>query len=170
MKVIRSFRKTITLRVKNSEVIVKAPFFMLPNQIKEFTLKHKDWIDSQLKLDSEKVKLSDKQVLELKKKAKEYIPARVEELAKKYSFKYNTIKITSAKTRWGSCTSKKNLNFSFYLIWAPERTIDYVIIHELSHLKHMNHSKKFRDLVESMIPDYKSHVKWLKLNWNRLIH
>ena len=88
---------------------------------------------------------------------------------------YKNIKITSAKTRWGSCSSKKTLNFTFRLIMAPTETIDYVIIHELAHLKEMNHSKKFRNLVEKFaekieLKNYRIHRKWLKENGNKLYY
>jgi predicted metal-dependent hydrolase len=82
MKIIKSFRKTISLQIKNGEVIVKAPFFMFDYQIKDFIKKHKEWIDKKL-IESPKVeKKSDNEILELRKKAKAYIPNRVEKIAK----------------------------------------------------------------------------------------
>jgi predicted metal-dependent hydrolase len=105
----------------------------------------------------------------MKKEAKEYIKTRVAKIAEKNEFKYNNIRITSAKTRWGSCSSRKNLNFSFFLIGAPKQTIDYVIVHELAHLREMNHSKNFWQIVENIMPDYKEHKKWLKENGNKLL-
>lgn len=109
-----------------------------------------------------------------KKEAKEYISKRLEEISKKYSLEYNNLKITSAITKWGSCTSKRNINFSYRLIMAPLKTIDYVIVHELAHLKQMNHSKLFRAEVEQMMKklfnwDYKIHKDWLKKFWENLI-
>lgn len=96
--------------------------------------------------------------------AKRYIPNRVDKLSKKFGIEYGKIRINSAKTRWGSCSSKKNLNFSYRLIMCPKDVIDYVIIHELSHITHMNHSKKFWTLVSKRCPNYKAHEKWLKDN------
>ena len=90
-----------------------------------------------------------------KERAKEYIPPLVECLAKAYGESYRKIGITSAHTRWGSCSSKKNLNFSYRLMMLPPKAIEYVVIHELSHLRHMNHSKAFWDLVCSRMPEYK---------------
>jgi predicted metal-dependent hydrolase len=86
-----------------------------------------------------------------KKEARKYIEKRIYEIAKQNDLEFNTLKITSAKTRWGSCTSKRNINFSYRLIMAPIKTIDYVIVHELAHLTEMNHSKKFWTLVEKMM-------------------
>jgi len=109
-----------------------------------------------------------------KDEARKYINKRIVVIAEKYNLKYNNLKITSAKTRWGSCTSAKNINFSYRLIMAPIKTIDYVIVHELAHLTEMNHSKKFWDLVEKMTKglypwDYKVHKKWLNDHWDNLI-
>jgi predicted metal-dependent hydrolase len=79
----------------------------------------------------------------IRKVAKRHIPNRVEELAKKHNFSYRNVKITSAKTRWGSCSGKNNLNFSLHLMQLPDELIDYVILHELCHTIHKNHGKEF---------------------------
>ena len=77
-------------------------------------------------------------------------------------FKYNNIKIRDQKTRWGSCSSKRNLNFNYRLIFLPRGLAEYIVIHEFCHLAHMNHSKEFWALVEKLSPDYKKHKKLLK--------
>ncbi|MEM3513203.1 MAG: M48 family metallopeptidase, partial [Thermoplasmata archaeon] len=86
-----------------------------------------------------------------------------------FGFKPKKIKITSGKTRFGSCTSKGYINLSWRLVLAPPEIIDYVIVHELAHLKEPNHSKKFWAVVEKFIPDYKTKRKWLKENGHLLI-
>ncbi len=118
---------------------------------------------------SKKINLPPEKMFELlyKKMAKPYIFKRVSELAEKYGFQYRSIRITGAITRWGSCSSKKTLNFSYRLIMTPPNIIDSVIIHELCHLKELNHSKKFWALVEKYNPDYKDDKKWLKENGYR---
>lgn len=78
--------------------------------------------------------------------------------------KYNKIKISDAQKRWGSCSAKGNLNFTWRLIMAPLRVIDYVVIHELTHIEERNHSKRFWDKVKVMLPDYEQHKEWLKEN------
>ena len=83
-------------------------------------------------------------------------------------FKINNIFIKSQKTRWGSCSSKGNLNFNWKLVMAPLEVIEYVVIHELCHRLEMNHSKQFWDNVQIMCPNYKTHKKWLKDNHFRL--
>lgn len=104
-----------------------------------------------------------------KKKAKEIIIPRVEQYAEALKLKYNKIGITSAKKRWGSCNTKGNINFAYRLVMAPPSIIDYVIVHELMHLKELNHSAKFWVLVETAIPDYKARRKWLKDNQHRFL-
>lgn len=99
-----------------------------------------------------------------KKSAKKIIPERVDLYASRHGFKYIKIRITSAQGRWGSCSHRGNLNFSWRLIMAPLEVIDYVIIHELAHLKHRNHSKKFWADVEVHCPNHKEHKKWLREN------
>lgn len=105
-----------------------------------------------------------------KKEAKKYIVDKTIEFSKILWLEFKEIKINSAKTRWWSCNSKKNINFSFRLILAPKLSIDYVIIHELAHLKEMNHSRHFWNLVDNYcrqiwIWDYKKEQKWLKENY-----
>lgn len=105
-----------------------------------------------------------------KKEAKKYIVDKTIEFSKILWLEFKEIKINSAKTRWWSCNSKKNINFSFRLILAPKLSIDYVIIHELAHLKEMNHSRQFWNLVDNYcrqiwIWDYKKEQKWLKENY-----
>ncbi len=89
---------------------------------------------------------------------------KLEVFSRETGLQYNSLKINSAKSRWGSCSSKKNLNFSYRLIMTPEFVIDYVLLHELAHTVEMNHSKKFWEIVESIYPDYLKAEQWLKNN------
>ncbi len=99
-----------------------------------------------------------------KKKAFEIISERVDFYSKKYDYKYNKIKITSANKRFGSCTNKGNLNFTFRLIMTPIEIIDYVVVHELVHLVDKTHKKSFYEKVEKILPDYQKRIKWLNEN------
>jgi len=103
-----------------------------------------------------------------KTQALEYITQKAEYYAQLYGFKYMSIRINNATTRWGSCGYKDTLNFTWRLIMAPARVVDYVIIHELSHFRQKNHSRKFWMEVAQVIPDYKQDERWLKLNGNLL--
>lgn len=90
------------------------------------------------------------------------INARVDKLSSQMGIVYKRIIIRGQKTRWGSCSHKKNLSFNWKLIMAPGPVVDYVIIHELIHLKEMNHSKRFWELVAQYCPGWRDHKKWLK--------
>jgi len=103
-----------------------------------------------------------------RERAYEKISERVEWYAKKRGFKYNKINITNAQKRWGSCSAKGNLNFSWSLIMAPLCVIDYVVVHELVHLEEMNHSKSFWNKVKMLMPNYEKYKNWLKKNGHLL--
>lgn len=98
----------------------------------------------------------------LKSTAQRYLVPRVTQLAQKMSVKFNRVTLRQQKTRWGSCSSKQNLNFNWRLVHFPPQVIDYVIIHELAHLKEMNHSRAFWQLVKTYDPAYPQHEGWLK--------
>ncbi|MEA4956447.1 hypothetical protein SDC9_17834 [bioreactor metagenome] len=100
--------------------------------------------------------------------AKSHINQRIKFFSKQMNVKPAKIGITSAKTRWGSCSGKNSVNFSWKLIMADESTIDYVLIHELAHIKQHNHSPKFWNIVESIMPDYKEQKEKLKILGEKL--
>ena len=104
----------------------------------------------------------------LKEKAKEFLTKKTNEFAFDFGVDINNIVIKDQKTCWGSCSPSKNINLNWRLIMEPLRVIDYVIVHELCHLAHLNHSKRFWDLVEKRMPEYKQHEKWLKKNRPKL--
>jgi predicted metal-dependent hydrolase len=90
------------------------------------------------------------------------LPARLEALAKKHNLRPKRVRISSARTRWGSCSTSGTISLTWRLVMAPPEVIDYVIIHELAHIPHPNHSKNFWDTVATLMPDYKKHINWLK--------
>lgn len=104
--------------------------------------------------------------------AKEYIPKRVAYYVSHYDTlftnRYSRITIRDQKTRWGSCSSKGTLSFNWRLMLAPPAVLDYVVVHELCHLTHMNHSKDFWRCVEWILPNYKEQKKWLKEHGHEL--
>ena len=99
---------------------------------------------------------------ELMKEAKKVIPERVAFFAPLVGVTPGRITIRCQKSRWGSCSAKGNLNFNCLLMLAPEEVMDSVVVHELCHLKQMNHSKRFYDEVLRVMPDYRTRQKWLK--------
>lgn len=98
----------------------------------------------------------------LRQAGKKYLELRTRQLAARYGFKVNTITIKNIKSRWGSCSTKNNINLNLRLMMADKKVIDYVIMHELCHTIEMNHSQNFWKLVESIIPDYKQSERCLK--------
>ena len=101
--------------------------------------------------------------------ARHIITSECELFSKKMGVTYNRITIRDQKTRWGSCSSKGNLNFSWRLILMHPMVGRYVVVHELAHLKHMNHSKAFWDEVERAMPKYRKRHEWLKKNGYKYI-
>ena len=113
--------------------------------------------------DPAKQRTRDYQKKILMKKAKEYLPYRLEYYAKLYGYKYDKCRLTHANTRWGSCSSNRTISLNIGLMNVPEVLRDYVILHELAHLNHMDHSKAFWAEVSSHDKNYKNHEKKLKM-------
>ena len=107
-------------------------------------------------------KTRDYQKKVLMKKAREYLPYRLEYFAKLYGYSYDKCRLMHANTRWGSCSSRRTISLNIGLMKVPENLRDYVILHELAHLNHMDHSKAFWAEVESHDKNYKKHEKSLK--------
>ena len=96
------------------------------------------------------------EVAELRKQAKEYLPGRLAELAALYGFSYNQIRIKHNVSNWGSCSSKGNINLNLNLMRLPSELRDYVMLHELCHLKYLNHGPEFHALLESVCPNHRA--------------
>lgn len=176
-KIVRSKRKSCAIQIyPDLEVVVRAPLHMTNKEIEDFINSKEEWIKSSLqKFEitndefSNLKPLSEKDIEALKEKALKIIPNKVDYYAKRIGVSYGKITIRCQKTRWGSCSSKCNLNFNCLLMLTPENVIDYVVVHELCHLKQMNHSKQFWYEVKSILPQYEKSHKWLKQNGNVII-
>ena len=169
--VIRSSRKTLSIQLKAGEIIARAPLRMKDKEIYSFIESKKSWIEKNLaKMDERQKALSEMQpfteeeITTLAEKAKTIIPERVRYYAPKIGVTYNRITIRCQRTRWGSCSSKGNLNFNCLLVLFPVEIIDSVVVHELCHRKHMNHSPQFYAEIEKVFPEYKRCHKWLNDN------
>ena len=103
-----------------------------------------------------------------KEQARQVATERASQFASLWKYKFGQIKITSARTRWGSCSGKGTLSFTWRLVLAPLPILDYVVVHELVHLVHKNHRKEFWRQVETILPDYKRSIQWLELNGHLL--
>ena len=174
--ILRSKRKTISLELKDDGLLVRAPKRMNNRDIQAFILSKRDWIEKHQKIIDERRELqkqypqyTEDELKELAKKAKAIIPAKVKHYAEIVGVSYGRITIRCQKTRWGSCSSKGNLNFNCLLMELPEKIIDSVVVHELCHRKHMNHSKAFYAEVESVLPEYTKCRKWLKENGHKYL-
>ena len=100
----------------------------------------------------------------LKENAGRILKQRTAEWAEKMNVQYSSVRVTSAKTRWGSCSYKNAINYSFRLIYAPKEIVDYVVVHELAHVRFKNHASAFWKEVETYMPDYREKRAWLKKN------
>ena len=165
-EIIRSKRRTMSLQVKrDGRIIVRAPLILDKKVIDTFVLKHTEWIKKKqemLKNVHITEDFSKNDIKILKSQTKNIIEPILEKYSTLMGVSYERFSINSAKTRFGSCSSKKTLNFSFRLALYPHEAIEYVCVHELAHLKEMNHSKKFWQIVEKYLPDYKERKKLLK--------
>ena len=171
-RIIRSDRKTVALQVKSGEVTVRAPRAMRDEEIADFVARHEDWIRKKLATFAGKPsgpRITEEGMRLLVKRAHEIIPPRVKYYASLIGVDYNRIAIRHQKTKWGSCSGKKNLNFNCLLLLTPTEVMDSVIVHELCHLKYMNHSKEFYNEVLRVCPNYKKYDRWLKQNGGDLI-
>ena len=174
-QLIKTKRKTIAVSVRDGIVIVRAPLRTTRREADAFVKKYEDWISSQLEKDAARrretdavPKLTQQEIADLYARAKEAIPDRVRYYAERLGADYGRVTIRCQRSRWGSCSAKRNLNFNCLLMLAPDEVIDAIVVHEVCHLKEMNHSARFYALVLSLYPDYHRWNQWLKDN-GRLI-
>lgn len=180
IEVIRSKRKMLAIEIRpDMRVVVRAPEKIPQNEIMKFVEEKQNWIKKhlvQMYFKAEEIKkqkkepaLTNADIEKLCQKALSVIPDKVKYYAEIMGVTYGRITIRNQKTRWGSCSNKGNLNFNCLLMLMPDKVLDYVVVHELCHLKQMNHSKKFWKEVERYMPDYKNYKKWLNENGGALI-
>ena len=170
--IIRSDRKTIAIQIQpDGNVVVRAPKRMRMEEIKRFVESKAEWIEKHLlnRTTFNQEKLTDQEMKMLREKARAVVTEKVQYYAPLIGVTYNQIAIRAQHTRWGSCSSKGNLNFNCLLALVPPEALDYVVVHELCHLKELNHSDRFWNEVAKILPDYKTCKKWLKDNGSNLI-
>jgi predicted metal-dependent hydrolase len=148
-------------------VVVTVPWFMPQNRFEEFLYKKSAWILEKIKFVSKyknrpKLKTSVVEYRQLKAQALNLAQEKVKYWNQFYNFCYNRVSVKNQKTRWGSCSRKGNLNFNYKIVHLPEDQLNYLIVHELCHLKEMNHGRGFWELVGQTIPNYKVLRKELK--------
>lgn len=177
--VIRSDRKTCSVSISEDGLVLRVPLHISDREIQHILLEKQHWIitkylELQQKKESRPVSnLTDVQRDALKKRyieaAREYFPKRVAYFHQFTGGTYSRISIRDQKTRWGSCSSRGTLSFNWRLMLAPPAILDYVVVHELCHLTHMDHSPAFWQAVGEVCPDYRTARKWLKDHGQELV-
>lgn len=163
-RLIRSNRRTLALELRpDGEVWVRAPRWLPRAAIDRAVAEREDWIAGRLASMTPPRPAPDEATLAAwREQAAAVIPPRVAHYAAIMGLSPAAVKINAARTRWGSCSSKGNLNFSCRLMGCPPEAIDYVVVHELAHLRHPNHGQEFYALVASVLPDYKTRIALLR--------
>ena len=176
VEVVYSRRRTLGLEVRaDGRVILRAPKGLSNQAVMDFVKERQAWI-VQKWFETERIRRQKAErpprdyeqnpalEVQYRKEARRRITERAAYFAEKMGVDYGRIAIKAAKTRWGSCSAKGNLNFHWKLILMPPAILDYVVVHELAHRIEMNHSPRFWTQVERILPDYRERRRWLKEN------
>ena len=175
----RSKRKTLVLYIREGGVDVRAPLRMPKRDIDGFVDAKAAWIADKLARSREREACREafarlhgasvpSRIEGYIAAAKEHLPLRAAHFAELMGVKPAAVKVSGARTRWGSCSAKRSLCFSWRLMMADAEAVDYVVVHELAHLTEMNHSARFWAIVGSILPDYRERQKRLRLLQGRL--
>ena len=167
---VRISKRARTLRLSvhpDGSVVVTKPSFMPDMFVRRFVAHHSEWIEKKRADFVRKpapilAKLSKREYKIHKESARVLVHSLTAFWNKYYDFPIASIRIGNQKSRWGSCSARKNLNFNYKIVFLPKELQDYVVVHELCHLKEMNHSDRFWDLVAETIPEWKARRKELK--------
>lgn len=166
-ELIRSDRKTVALEVtRDGRVVIRAPKRMAAGDIEAFFRKHQPWLQKQLARQQQWAETHPEPTAQeealLRQKAAQVLPAKTARYGAQMGLQPAGITITGARTRFGSCSAKNRICFSWRLMRYPEEAIDYVVVHELAHLVHRNHGPAFHALVASVLPDHEQRRALLK--------
>ena len=171
-RILRSDRKSLSLQIlPTGEVVVRCPKRMKTEQVRRFVESKKEWIMTHLsKVQADRLPpLTARQREALVDQAKARLPERADYFASILGVTYEKITVRTQRSRWGSCSSRGNLSFNALLMLAPPEVADYVVVHELCHRKEMNHSARFWNLVEQVLPDYRLQKQWLRQHGGGLL-
>jgi predicted metal-dependent hydrolase len=163
--------KNICLRVcADATAVLTIPWWVSREAGLRFLRSKQSWLIEKLRIKKEELRIKPQRTradyLKNKRAAERLVWGRLEHFNSFYNFSYNRVCIRDQKSRWGSCSARKNLNFTYRIVFLPQELADYLIVHELCHLGEMNHSKRFWVLVAKTIPNYKRIRMELRRNGN----
>ena len=168
-RLIRARRKTLSIRItQEGNLEIRAPLGMPKGEIEAFLKEKAQWIETHRAkvlaeyAQGQEAPLSEEEILTLAEQMRQRLPEKLNRHAASMGVTFGRVTIRCQQTRWGSCSSRGNLNFNCLLMLAPEEVLDYVVVHELAHRKQMNHSALFWQEVARECPDYKKSLRWLK--------
>ena len=168
-RLIRARRKTLSIRItQEGNLEIRAPLGMPKREIEAFLKEKAQWIETHRAkvlaeyAQGQEAPLGEEEILTLAEQMRQRLPEKLNRHAASMGVTFGRVTIRCQQTRWGSCSSRGNLNFNCLLMLAPEEVLDYVVVHELAHRKQMNHSALFWQEVERECPDYKKSLRWLK--------
>lgn len=168
-RLIRARRKTLSIRItQEGNLEIRAPLGMPKGEIEAFLKEKAQWIETHRAkvlaeyTQGQEAPLGEEEILALAEQMRQRLPEKLNRHAASMGVTFGRVTIRCQQTRWGSCSSRGNLNFNCLLMLAPEEVLDYVVVHELAHRKQMNHSALFWQEVERECPDYKKSLRWLK--------
>ena len=166
-EIIRSKRRTLALEItRDVRLLVRAPLYVSQREIETFVSAHSAWIQNKLTAARARMAamcaLSEDEIMQLRKQAADILPAKTTYFATRMGLTYNRVRITNAKNRFGSCGKNGNICYAWRLMLYPAAAQEYVVVHELCHLIHFNHSAAFYTLLSGVLPDYKARAALLK--------
>ena len=168
-RLIRARRKTLSIRIsQEGNLEIRAPLGMPKGEIEAFLKEKAQWIETHRAkvlaeyAQGQEAPLGEEEILALAEQMRQRLPEKLNRHAASMGVTFGRVTIRCQQTRWGSCSSRGNLNFNCLLMLAPEEVLDYVVVHELAHRKQMNHSALFWQEVARECPDYKKPLRWLK--------
>lgn len=168
-RLIRARRKTLSIRItQEGNLEIRAPLGMPKGEIEAFLKEKAQWIETHRAkvlaeyAQGQQAPLGEEEILTLAEQMRRRLPEKLNRHAASMGVTFGRVTIRCQQTRWGSCSSRGNLNFNCLLMLAPEEVLDYVVVHELAHRKQMNHSALFWQEVAQECPDYKKSLRWLK--------
>ena len=166
-RLIRSKRRSISLEITpECEILVRAPSHCPEAEIRRFIYSREKWIRQHIEIQRQRTAAHPEPTEEERKrlieKAESVLPAKTAYYASVMGLEYSGVRITGARTRFGSCSADNHICYSWRLMQYPEEAVDYVVVHELSHIKHKNHGKDFYRLIASILPDHEERRALLK--------